>query len=115
MSADTRSKLLTHAEVKRIAVDVRGEQVWLRPPTVRQRGVIMRKAGFDGKDQASLDLALMQAWAVVLMAEDEAGAKIFQHSDVEILLDESAGGVLDILTTDAMSLINVKAADAGKS
>jgi len=98
-------------------VEVDGVEYELRPLTVRARGDILRRAGLieaQTKGGKSTDVAKLQVLAVIAIVHVPGGERVFDDADLEMLLDEEAGSVVDRLGEHAIRLLNVSADKAAE-
>lgn len=93
-----------------IDVEFEGVKYEIRAPTVKARGKIFERAGMtetDPKAKAKRDAAALQLFAVItctfVPGTDE---RVFDDGDYEQLANEPAGGIADVLGTEAVKLLN---------
>lgn len=92
-----------------------GEEYFVKPITVAQRGRILKAAGFDTQNPGALDLARLQTTAVIELVVDDSGKRVFEDGDLEALLESPCGGVIDVLGPLAMEQLNVTVEAAAKN
>lgn len=99
-------------------VEVDGERVLVKQPSVRGRRDLMNKAT---KENGQVDLAEFLIWGLInncYVPEDavddkgkkaaDAGMQIWEAADYDSLMEAPAGGLLDELGSVAAELLNVE-------
>ena len=118
-----RSKA-TNGKFRTKIVEVEGERVLVKQPSVRGRRDLMNKAT---KENGQVDLAEFLIWGLInncYVPEDakgadgkkdpDAGKRIWEDTDYDSLMEQPAGGTLDELGSVAAELLNVEEGN-GKS
>jgi len=83
-----RSRLLAKCKGKPIPFDAQGEEVILKPLTVRQFSEIMEKSTkFNAKGEADQDIGVNNALVAIAMVRDpETHEPVFESTDIDVLL-----------------------------
>ncbi|GMV19029.1 MAG: hypothetical protein AMXMBFR56_72530 [Polyangiaceae bacterium] len=107
-----RQKSFVRKLVKITAPDGTELEVEVRAPSVRSRGLIIRRAKAMGGDVDKLEPEHFQVEAVLqLCFVPGTDEHIFEEADREELLAQPAGGFVDKLAEVALPLLNVAEAE----
>ena len=107
-----RAALLAYTLPPPKAVEIGGKTHYLRKPTVGEKGELVRKAGIKpGSDD--VDTAKLKSLAVCLLAVTENGERLLEDTDLAVVMDSPAGGVLEQLAEAALGMLNADV-DAAK-
>lgn len=118
MSKSIKSKLLGKpTKFKSETVEVEGELLEVRQPSLRQRSEIRSKAmNMDLESKtAKFNMFEFLIWSVIYLTFDKDGAQVFDEADYEALSELPSGGWFDELSEAASKLMNVDSKEAGKS
>lgn len=131
--SEIRSKLRTitigrPANFAKEVVEIDGEKIEVRQPSVKTRSILMKKSRDTSKTKldkgevsaedvlATIDYGKMQVLAVIyccfVPGTDE---QIFSEEDYEALINQPAGGFVDDLSNVAMNLMNAKPEEDAKN
>ncbi len=119
-----RAAGLKSREGKRITVVFEDQEYEVRAPSVRARSKILTAAGLvDTDDQkgkgkkTQADAGKMQVCAVIACTfAPGTDERVFEDADVETLLDDPAGGIVDAVGEHALKFLNASAdKDAAKN
>lgn len=114
MRAELRSLALSNRAAPKKIVEFEGQKFEIRKPTYRDRADILRLSKVTSGDAEKIDLALLQAQALVRCAfHPESGERVFDDADVDVILAKPAGE-LDILTDAAVEMLSVDKGALGK-
>lgn len=103
-----RASALKTRQPRKAVVEFEGQTYEVRAPTVKQRSEILERAGvLDEKKAKKTDTGRMQVVAVVSCTFDpESGERVFENADIEALLEDPAGGIVDALSVPAIAFLN---------
>jgi hypothetical protein len=94
-------------QFKKVTVDLGdGAMAEVRQPSIKARAAIFKAAKAMG-GQEEIELAELQAEAVIRCTFLEDGRPAFEAEDRESLLEQPAGGWFDKLAEKALELLNV--------
>lgn len=105
-----RAKVLGTPAVRRsVTIEHDGMKFVLLAPTISQRSALVKSVGMvAGADPSKIDPFLLMVNAIIEVTHDEAGARVFEPADREVLLNQPAGtGIVDVLGEAAMSILNL--------
>lgn len=116
LRAELRQALLNLGVRDAIRETINGQEVELRPPTVKERGKMLKACGITGPGNDP-DFGKMQAYALMLAAHHpQTGQRIFADTDLDALMDVAAGSELDELGAKALRFLNIDSdADEAKN
>ena len=104
-----RASALKTRQPRKTIVEFDSQKYEVRAPSVKQRSEILQRAGVldDDKKTKKTDTGRMQVAAVVFCTFDpDSGERVFENADVEALLEDEAGGIVDALSTPAIAYLN---------
>lgn len=115
-----RSAGLKSREAKRVTVVFEDQEYEVRAPSVRARAKILDRAGLtetDEKKKNKADAGKMQVLCVIACTfAPGTDERVFEDADLETLLDDPAGGIVDALGEHALKFLNASAdKDAAKN
>lgn len=86
--------------------------VVVRSPTVAERSLIIDRATQIAADgTAKMDFAKLQLYAVIFLAHDTAGTRIFEEREFEHLAATPVDDELDVLINACVAALKVKKED----
>ena len=104
-----REAILTRQDFAKEIVDVDGQNVEVRQPSLRIRSDVNRRAASVRKDGSfDIDVLAMGLWLVIECCYDvETGEKVFSEADYDELAGLPSGGIIDNLIGVASQLSNL--------
>ena len=106
-----RSKLLKSPTYRKTEIDLDGDKVYIREPSVGESRDLAQKCKLKGGEIDQLEYALR---AVLVLTCDESGARVFDDADYDALAAQPvADGIVSKLTGAFAELVG-GSADLGK-
>lgn len=110
-----RAAGLKSREGKKVIVTFEDQEYEVRAPSVRARSKILAAAGVvsaddDKKKKKDPDAGKMQVACVIACTfAPGTDERVFEDADLETLLDDPAGGIVDALGEHALKFLNASA------
>lgn len=100
------------SQLVKVATEAGELEVEVRAPSVRSRGLILRRAKALSGDAEKVEPEQLQVEAV-LQCSFRPGSeeRVFEEADREALLSQPAGGFVDRLAEVALPMLNVEEAE----
>lgn len=93
--SNVRTKLLSQPSMHPLQVEYEGETLYIHYPTLKQWGRVQRAcASFDAEGNPVFDGAKFRAYTIIEALCTGSGAKVFEPSDVEAILEMNTASPL---------------------
>lgn len=86
---------------KTTEIEYQGQKVIFKQPSQKVRRELFEKASKGDK----VDLVALQVWTVIALTYDEEGNKVFDEADFDVIMEQPAGGFIEVFAEKAVELL----------
>lgn len=88
-------------DYKTVEMEYEGYKVVFKQPSQKIRRELFEKATKGEK----VDLVALQVWTVIALTYDTEGNKVFDDADFDTIMNQPAGGFIDLFAEKAIELL----------